>query len=97
MINNLFYFVTVNNHKKANKSLVEKLVQEKNKNNLEKNLNILKKISRPVVKFETIRSAVLDKRTLDSLDKKEVNTNADESFFTEQEFKEFEKTYFNKK
>jgi hypothetical protein len=59
---------------------------------------MLKKLSRPVIKFETIRSAILDKKILN--DKKEsANKKEDqnESFFTEQEFKEFEKSYFNKK
>ena len=75
-------------------------MQERNKNNLEKNLSIIKKLSKPVIRFDTIRAAVLDKQTLEAISKKQktINTKTDqESFFTEQEFKDFEKSYFNKK
>jgi len=83
---------------KLNQSLVEKYCIEKNKNNMEKNLEMLKKLSKPVIKYETIRSAILDKKNLPTNAKKEMpNKKEDESFFTEQEFKDFEKSYFNKK
>ena len=75
-------------------------MQKRNKNNLEKNLSIIKKLSKPVIRFDTIRAAVLDKQTLEAISKKQKTINKktdEESFFTEQEFKDFEKSYFNKK
>ena len=77
--------------------MIEKYHEEKKKSNLDKNLSIIKNISKPVVKFDTIRSAILDKRTLDALSRKQPPKKENESVFTEQDFKEFEKTYFNKK
>ncbi len=72
---------------------------ERNKSNLEKNLGIIKKLSKPVIGFDTIRAAILDKKSLEAISKQQkiVKKTDQESFFTEQEFKDFEKSYFNKK
>ena len=80
---------------KKPKSLLEKYCQEVNKNNLDVNLAYLKKISRPVANYELIRSA-LDSNKLQA--KKSIKKDDDEaSVFTEEDFKNFEKSYFNKK
>ncbi|CAF0909668.1 unnamed protein product [Brachionus calyciflorus] len=76
---------------KVSKSLVEKYSDKKIKkaNLLEKNLAYLKKISKPVVKYDLIEPALNSKRK----QKKEIRKE-EESVFTEEDFKNFEKSYF---
>jgi len=46
-------------------------VLERNKSNLEKNLGIIKKLSKPVIGFDTIRAAILDKKSLEAISKQQ--------------------------
>lgn len=76
---------------KVSKSLVEKCNEQKNKKKalLTNNLSYLNKISKPVVKYDLIES-VLNKKSKP----KEPTKKAEESVFTEEDFKNFEKSYF---
>lgn len=79
---------------KVSKSLIEKYNQKNTKNNLESNLSYLKKISKPVVKYDIIKEALektSSRRTNQDKTKKEEST-----VFTDEDFKSFAKTYFNK-
>ncbi|RNA02683.1 active regulator of SIRT1 [Brachionus plicatilis] len=76
---------------KVSKSLVEKCNEQKNKKKalLTNNLSYLNKISKPVVKYDLIES-VLNKKSKP----KEHTKKVEESVFTEEDFKNFEKSYF---
>ena len=67
--------------------------QDAKKSNLDANLRYINKISRPVVKFETIRDA-LEKKSTSGAKKPQ---DKEGSFFSEEDFKNFEKSYFNRK
>ena len=68
-----------------------------NKNNLDANLAYLKKISRPVANYELIRSALDSNKLQAKKSIKKDDDNDEASVFTEEDFKNFEKSYFNKK
>lgn len=82
--------------KKA-KSLIEKYRQESKKNNLEANLKFLNRISKPIIKYDLIESAIANKSVnkKDNKDKKKQELE-EQSVFTEEDFKNFEKAYFNR-
>lgn len=76
---------------KTSLSLVEKFYEKKSKKSalLKNNLQYLKKISKPVVKYDLIET-VLNTRSKP----KESEKRPEESVFTEEDFKNFEKSYF---
>jgi hypothetical protein len=82
--------------KKA-KTLIEKYRQECKKNNLETNLKFLNKISKPIIKYDLIESAI-SKKSINKKDNKDKNKQESEekSVFTEEDFRNFEKAYFNR-
>ena len=77
--------------KKA-KTLIESYRDESKINNVQKNLDFIKKISRPVVDYETIASAV----SVRKIEKPNKKVSNESSVFTEEDFKSFEKSYFNR-
>jgi hypothetical protein len=83
---------------KGSSSLIEKYIKKKNQTNLEKNLSYLNKISKRSVKYDLIKPA-LDKSargahsSAELMEDSEVNN---QSVFTEEDFTNFEKFYFNK-
>lgn len=82
------------NEGKNQKSLIEKYYQKINKSNLDENLLYLKKISKPVAKYDLIRPA-LEKKLKTKTSKEE--TEKDEpTAFTDEDFKNFAKSYFNR-
>lgn len=80
--------------KKA-KSLIEKYRQESKKNNLEANLKFLNRISKPIIKYDLIESAIANK-SVNKKDNKDKKKLEEQSVFTEEDFKNFEKAYFNR-
>ena len=78
--------------KKA-KTLIEKYRQDSKKNNLDANLDYLSRISRPVIKYNLIESAISKQRK--TVDKKQKKQD-EPTVFTEEDFKSFEKSYFNR-
>jgi hypothetical protein len=73
--------------------LIEKYCQLNKKSNLDSNLMYLKRISKPVVNYDLIKTALGDKFT-SKVPKAKVQK--EESVFTEKDFKDFQKTYFGK-
>lgn len=76
---------------KKSMSLVEKCYEKKSKKSalLKNNLNYLKKISKPVIKYDLIETVLNTRSNL-----KEAEKKTEESVFTEEDFKNFEKSYF---
>lgn len=73
---------------------MEKYIKEKNQTNLEKNLTLIKKLSRPAVKYDLIKSAMKEIHPRESevlRDKQEDQSTV----FTEEDFKKFEQSYFS--
>jgi hypothetical protein len=77
---------------KRPKSLIEQYCQQINHSNLESNLAFLKKIAKPVGKFDLIRGAV-EKTSSRPIAKKQ---EEEESVFTDADFANFSKSYFNR-
>lgn len=73
-------------------SLIEQYSKKLSHSNLDANLAFLKKISKPVGKFDLIRDAVEQSSRKPAAKKQE----EEESFFTEEDFKSFSKSYFNR-
>lgn len=71
--------------------MIETFMANKDKSNLKNNLKYLKKMSKISLKYDQVKSVLAPSKP-ESQTKK-----ADQSVFTEEDFKSFEKTYFNKK
>ncbi len=81
------------NGKNKPKTLIERYRHDMQQSNLEANLLYLKKISKPVASFDLIRSA-MEKR---GPTKTKAQVKEDEpSVFTDDDFKNFAKSYFNR-
>ena len=64
------------------------------------NLNYLKKMSQVSVKYNSVKSALSQNKAMQKHENAKTSKQAmedlQESVFTEEDFKDFEKTYFNK-
>lgn len=64
----------------------------KDKSNLRNNLKYLKKMSKIALKYDQVKSVIAPSKP-----ESQTTKPAEQSVFTEEDFKSFEKTYFNKK
>ena len=79
---------------KNQKSLIEKYYQKINKSNLDDNLLYLKKISKPVANYDLISSA-LEKKPKSKSNTEDIEKD-EPTAFTDEDFKNFAKSYFNR-
>ena len=77
---------------KQAKSLIEKYCIQNSKSNLDSNLAYLKKISKPIINYDSIKPALEKNKAV----KPSKNKKEEESVFTEKDFKDFSKSYFGK-
>lgn len=80
--------------------MIERYIKQKDQNNLEKNLALLKKLSKPTVKYSLIKPAMQKLHRNERINEEGANNNkiikaeTETSVFTEEDFRDFEKTYF---